>query len=79
MVDNHHLFGKSEIGTRSAVKNRTRVLTKNRSHSAAQERPYKPKRSLSDFDESDESIEEYDELDAELSRFLIDKLSIFNL
>ena len=55
------------------------MLTKNRSHSAAQERPYKPKRSLSDFDESDESIEEYDELDAELSRFLIDKLSILNL
>ena len=45
------------------LKNRTQVLAKNRSHSAAQERPYKPK-SLMDFDESDESIEEEDELDA---------------
>ena len=32
-----------------------------------------------DFDESDESLEEEDELDAELSFLLIDKLSIFNL
>ena len=32
-----------------------------------------------DFNESDESTEEEEELDAELSRFLIDKLSIFNL
>ena len=32
-----------------------------------------------DFDDSDESIEEKDELDAELSGLLIDKLSIFNL
>ena len=32
-----------------------------------------------DFDESDESFEEEDELDAELSRLLIDKLIIFNL
>ena len=32
-----------------------------------------------DFDESDESNEEKDELDAELSRSLIDKLGIFNL
>ena len=55
------------------------MLTKNRSHSAAQERPYKPKRSLSDFDESDESIEEDDELDAELSRLMIDKLNICRL
>ena len=31
---------------------------------------------LLDFDESDESIEEEDELDAELSRLLIDKISI---
>ena len=35
-----------------------------------------PKRRLLDFDESDESIEEEDELDAELSRLLIDKISI---
>jgi len=54
------------------------VLAKNRSHSAAQERPYKPKRSLVDFNVPDENIEEQDELDAELSRLLIDKLSIFN-
>ena len=32
-----------------------------------------------DFDESDDSIKEEDELDAELSRLLIDKLSIFNI
>ena len=32
-----------------------------------------------DFDESDETLEEEDELDAELSFLLIDKLSIFNL
>ena len=49
------------------------------STSSAQERPSKPKRSLVDFDESDESFEEDDELDAELSRLLIDKLNIFNL
>ena len=53
--------------------NSTRVLAKNWSHSAATERPSKPK---TDFDESDESIEEEDELDAELSRLLIDKISI---
>ena len=52
---------------------------KKRSHSAAQERPSKPKRSLVDFDESDESFEEEDELDAELSRLLIDKLINCNL
>ena len=46
---------------------------------AAQERPSKPKRRMVDFDESDESIKEEDELYAELSRLLIDKLSIFNL
>ena len=55
--------------------NSTRVLAKNWSHSAAQERPSKPRRRLLDFDKSDESIEE-DELDAELSRLLIDKISI---
>ena len=32
-----------------------------------------------DFDKSDESIEEEDEFDTELSRSLIDKLSILNL
>ena len=32
-----------------------------------------------DFNVPDENIEEQDELDAELSRLLIDKLSIFNL
>ena len=54
------------------------MLAKNWSHPTAQEQPSKPKRSLVDFDESDESIEEEDELDAELSRLLIDKLSICN-
>ena len=44
-----------------------------------QEQQSKPKRRLLDFDASDESIEEEDELDAELSRLLIDKLSICNL
>ena len=62
-----------------AVKISLLVLAKNRSHSAAQEQPSKPKRRLVDFDESDESIAEEDELDAELSRLLIDKLSIFHL
>ena len=79
LQDNRHIIGRPEIGTRSALKNSTRVLAKNWSHSAAQEHPSKPQRRLVDFDESDESIEEEDELDAELSRFLIDKLSIFNL
>ena len=73
------MISRPEIGTRSAVKNSTRVLARNRSHSAAQERPSKPKRRLLDFDESDKSIEEEDKLDAELSRLLIDKLTIFNL
>ena len=73
------MVGRPEIGTRSAVKeNSTRVLANNRSHLAVQEQNSKPKRRLVDFDVSDESIEEY-ELDAELSRLLIDKLSIFNL
>ena len=57
-----------------------RVLAKNWSHSAAQEQPSKPKRTaLVHFDESDESIEEEDELDAELSRLLIFKLIICHL
>ena len=57
------------------------VISKLGATRAAQERPYKPKRSLVDFDESDESIviEEEDEFDAELSRLLIDKHSFFNL
>ena len=75
-MDNRQLFGKSEIGTRSAVKNSTRVLAKNWSHSTAQEQPSKPKRRLVDFNKSDENIEEEDELDAELSRLLIEKISI---
>ena len=75
MVDNHQLFGKIKIGTRSAVKNSTRVIPKNRSQSAAQQ----PKRRLLDFDESDEILNEEDELDAELSRLMIEKLSICNL
>ena len=73
------MISRPEIGTRSAVKNSTRVLARNWSRSAAQERPSKPKRRMVDFDESDESLEEEDELDAELSRLLIDKLTIFNL
>ena len=36
------------------------------------------KRRMLDFDKSDESLEDEDELDAELSRLLIDKLSICN-
>ena len=82
MVDNHQLFGKIKIGTRSAVKNSTRVIPKNRSQSAAQQLPFEPKRRLLDFDESDdddEILEEEDELDAELSRLMIEKLSICNL
>ena len=62
-----------------AVKISPLVLAKNRSHSAAQEQTSKPKRRLVDFDESDESVEEEDELDAGPSRLLIDKFSIFNL
>ena len=41
----------------------------------AQERPCKPKRG----DKSDESIEEEDELDAELSRLVVNKLNICKL
>ena len=63
----------------SALKNSTRVLAKNWSHSAAQERPSKPKRRLLDFNEFDESIEEENELDAELSRLLTNSvLAIHN-
>ena len=79
MVDNHQLFGKSKIGTHSAVKNSTRVIAKNRSQSAAQQRPFEPKRRLLDFDESDEILDEEDELDAELSRLMIEQFSICNL
>ena len=46
---------------------------------AAQEQTSKPKRRMVDFNKSDESLEEEDELDAELSFLFIDKLSIFNL
>ena len=46
---------------------------------AAQERSSDPKRRLLDFDESDEILDEEDELDAELSRLMIEKLSICNL
>ena len=49
------------------------------STSSAQEQPSKPKRRLVDFDESNESLEEEDILDAVLSFLLIDKLSIFKL
>ena len=79
MVDNHQLFGKIKIGTRSAVKYSTRVIPINRSQSAAQQLPFEPKRRLLDFDESDEILDEEDELDAELSRLMIEKLSICNL
>ena len=80
MVDNHHLFGKSDIGTHSAVRNSTRVIAKNWSQSAAQLRPFDPrKRRLLDFDESEESVNEEDELDAELSSLMIEKLNICNL
>ena len=77
MVDYHHLFGKSDIGTHSAVKDST--LAKNRSQSAAKQRPFEPKRRLLDFDESDEILDEEDELDAELSSLMIEKLNICNL
>ena len=79
MVDYHHLFGKSDIGTQSAVKDSTRVIAKNRSQSAAKQRPYEPKRRLLDINESDEILDEEDELDAELSRLMIEKISISNL
>ena len=75
MVDNHHLFGKSEIGTHSAVKNSTRGIAKSRSRLEAQQRPFEPKRRLLDFDESDEILDEEVELDAELSWLTIEKLS----
>ena len=74
MVDNHHLFGKLDIGTQSAVKDSTRVIAKNRSQSAAHQCPFEPKRRLPDFDESDEILDEEDELDAELTRLMIEKL-----
>ena len=45
------------------------------STSSAKERPYKPKRRLLGFDESDESLKEEDRLDAELTRLLIDNLN----
>ena len=67
------------MGTRSAVKNSTRGVAKNRIQSAAQQLPFEPKRRLLDFDESDEILDEEDELDAELSRLMIEKLSICNL
>ena len=79
MVDNHHFFGKSEIGACSAVKNSTQVIAKNRIQSAAKQLPFEPKRRLLDFDESDEILDEEDELDAELSRLMIEKISISNL
>jgi len=62
VVDNHHLFGKSEIGTHSSNRKKS-----------------EPKRRLLDLDESDEILNEEDELDAELSRLMIEKLSICNL
>ena len=49
------------------------------STSSAQERPSKPKSRLLDFNESDESLEEEDRLDTELSSLLLGKLSICNL
>ena len=49
------------------------------STSSAQERPSKPKSRLLDFNESDESLEEEDRLDTELSSLLLGKLSISNL
>ena len=44
-----------------------------------QQRPFEPKRRLLDFDESDEILDEEDELDAQLNRLMINKLSICNL
>ena len=58
--------GEEEIGTR--------VIAKNRSQSAAQQRPFEPKRRLLDLDEGDEILDEEDELDAELTRLMIEKL-----
>ena len=61
------------------LKNEMMSLQPSTSSGTEQEQQSKPKRRLLDFDASDESIEEEDELDAELSRLLIDKLSICNL
>ena len=58
----YRIIGRPEIGTRLALRNSTQVLAKKRSHSAAQEQPSKPKRRLLDFDVSDKSLEEEDEL-----------------
>ena len=81
LQDNRHIIGRPEVSTRSAIKNCTPVLTKNWSHTAAQERSWR----LVDFStnlivsDSDKIIEEENELDAELSMLLFDKLSICNL
>ena len=64
---------------RIAVQSSNYNKLQNRSQSAAQQRPFEPKRRLLDFDESDEILDEEDELDAELSRLMIEKLSICNL
>ena len=61
------------------LKSEMMSLQPSTSSGTEQEQQSKPKRRLLDFDASDESIEEKDELDAELSRLLIDKLSICNL
>ena len=46
---------------------------------AVQQQPFEPKRRLLDFDESEEILDEEDELDAELTRLMIEKLSTCNL
>ena len=47
---------------------------------AAQQRPFEPKRRLLGFDESDEILDEEDELDAKLSRlFIIVCLQVQNI
>ena len=58
---------------------KTEMLSLELSTSSAQERPSKPKSRLLDFNESDESLEEEDRLDTELSSLLLGKLSICNL
>ena len=78
--DNCHIISRPKISTRSAVKIVPEYSQKiGATRSAAQEQTSKPRRSLVDFDKSDERIEEEDEFDTELSRSLIDKLSILNL
>ena len=64
---------------RIAVQSSNYNKLQNRSQSAAQQQPFEPKKRLLDLDDSDDILDEEDELDAELSWLMIEKLSICNL